>query len=188
MFISLSKNSKITWTPACEVAFVQLKTILSSFKSDSEENGILALPNFEHPFILETDASNIGVGAVLSQKIDSVTRPIGYYSKPLSTAQRNYAVIERKLYAIVVSIEHFSLLFSIEQLFTNQLDSLRLSWFMVESLSYRQISYYHQNYVLFPSRSLKEISGKMERPVCSHRYPKWSQLCFETSFRGAEES
>ena len=109
LFKSISKNSKISWTPACEDAFVQLKTILSSFKSDSEENGILALPNFEHPFILETDASNIGVGAVLSQKIDSVTRPIGYYSKPLSTAQRNYAVIERELYALVVSIEHFKI-------------------------------------------------------------------------------
>ena len=85
---------------------LHLKFILSSFKSESEPSGFLALPDFEHPFILETDASNIGVGAVLSQVINSVKRPIGYYSKSLSIAERKYAVIERELYAIVLGVEH----------------------------------------------------------------------------------
>ena len=62
----------------------------------------LALPNFEAPFTLYTDASKIAVGELLIQ-LDSagVERPISFCSKKLSSPQRNYFTFERECLAVV---------------------------------------------------------------------------------------
>ncbi|KAG1937129.1 retrotransposable element [Pimephales promelas] len=73
------------WTPACDVAFEELKRALV-------ESVVLAHPNFERPFILCTDASLDGLGAVLSQvpSGEDKARPIAFASKSLSRSQANY--------------------------------------------------------------------------------------------------
>ncbi|GBN99011.1 Retrovirus-related Pol polyprotein from transposon 297 [Araneus ventricosus] len=58
-------------------------------------------------FILDTDASNEGIGAVLSQKIGNEECVIAYFSKSLGKPERNYCVTLEELLAIVKSIEHF---------------------------------------------------------------------------------
>ena len=68
---------------------------------------VLSLPRFHLPFILETDASNFGVGGVLSQLINNEIHPIAYFSKHLSKTEKNYSTTERELLAIVLTIEHF---------------------------------------------------------------------------------
>ncbi|KAI5085205.1 interleukin-1 receptor accessory protein-like 1-A isoform X1, partial [Silurus meridionalis] len=72
-------------TPACEVALSALKTALLS-------NVVLAHPDFSRPFILATDASSEGLGAVLSQLRpgECKARPIAFASKSLSRAQARY--------------------------------------------------------------------------------------------------
>ena len=69
---------------------------------------MLALPNFNKPFYLSTDESNYGYGGVLEQQQDdSNFRPIAYFSKNFTAAQRNYATPEKELLALVMSIEYF---------------------------------------------------------------------------------
>lgn len=62
---------------------------------------ILALPNFDCAFVLECDASGIGIGAVLLQN----GKPIAYFSKKLKNAQLNYPTYDKELYALVRALE-----------------------------------------------------------------------------------
>ena len=75
----LTKNSphKIVWTDTCEQAFTKLKELLFS-------TPILMSPDFESPFVLQTEASEQGVGAVLSQQDDNGDEhPVAYWSRKL---------------------------------------------------------------------------------------------------------
>ena len=59
-------------------------------------------------FILQTDASDVGVGAVLSQlDNDGKECPLAFASKSLSPRERNYSVTEKEAYAIVYAVWHF---------------------------------------------------------------------------------
>lgn len=58
---------------------------------------VLAYPDFDHPFILHTDASQKGLGAVLYQKQDNKMRVIGYGSRTLTPAEQNYHLHSGKL-------------------------------------------------------------------------------------------
>lgn len=95
------KNLLFRWTTDCEHAFSILKNALTT-------SPILTYPNMEKEFILDTDASGTGVGAVLSQISDSgVECVIAYFSKALSKTERQYCVTRRELLAIVLAVKHF---------------------------------------------------------------------------------
>ncbi|GFQ66183.1 transposon Tf2-11 polyprotein [Trichonephila clavata] len=66
---------------------------------------ILFAPDFSKDFILQTDASDIGAGVVLSQRINGVEHPILYLSKKISKAERNFFTIERELAAIIFGLK-----------------------------------------------------------------------------------
>lgn len=70
------------WTPECEESFNALKSRLVS-------TPVLAYADFSRPFILETDASYSGLGAVLSQETDGCVRPVAYASRGLRPTERN---------------------------------------------------------------------------------------------------
>jgi len=59
------------------------------------------------PCILDTDASDVAVGAVLSQVINGVERPIAFFSKVLGDTEKNYCPTRRELLAVVLSLQHF---------------------------------------------------------------------------------
>ena len=94
------KNHKYDWNVDCQTAFDSLKAKLC-------EAPILAYPNFEYDFILDTDASNFGIGAVISQKIDEKEHVIAYASRSLSKPERRYCVTRRELLAVVHFVKHF---------------------------------------------------------------------------------
>ena len=95
------KGAEFKWTGEFETAFRTLKEKLTSAP-------VLAYPSFEKPFILETDASVNGVGAMLSQlQEDGLVHPIAYASRSLMTGERNYAVTELETLAVVWAITHF---------------------------------------------------------------------------------
>jgi hypothetical protein len=58
-------------------------------------------PDFSKKFILQTDASGKGMGAVLEQEFDDGRHPILFISKKLSGAECNYAVVEKECFAVV---------------------------------------------------------------------------------------
>lgn len=64
---------------------------------------ILQYPDFNKPFTLTTDASDIAIGSVLSQN----AKPVAFYSRTLNSAERNYSTIEKELLAIVASTKFF---------------------------------------------------------------------------------
>ncbi|KAJ8346946.1 hypothetical protein SKAU_G00283470 [Synaphobranchus kaupii] len=70
-------------------------------------NVVLAYPDAQRPFIVDTDASNTGVGAVLSQEDEDGERVVTYYSRALGKAERNYCVTRRELLAVVRALHHF---------------------------------------------------------------------------------
>lgn len=89
------------WTPDCQRAFEGLLNDISSATS---------LVHFDNrlPLVLATDASNHGIGAVLSHRYpDHSERPIAHASKTLTAAERNYSQIEKEALAIVYGIKKF---------------------------------------------------------------------------------
>ena len=95
------KNTTFKWSKECEQAFNTLKTYLTSAP-------VLALPDWLRPFVLDTDASDVGIGAVLSQiHQDGTEHVICYASRTLSKPERNYCVTRKELLAVVTFLKHF---------------------------------------------------------------------------------
>ena len=65
-------------------------------------------PKFDREFLLQTDAWDIGLGAILSQLDDNgVERPISYVSKILSGRERKYCTTEKEAFAVIFGIRTF---------------------------------------------------------------------------------
>jgi hypothetical protein len=95
------KDTEWTWEARHQKAFEELKTRVTT-------EPVLAHPILTDPFELEVDTSGFAMGAVLLQKKeDGKKHPIAYYSKTLSTAERNYDVYNLKLLAIVNALDHW---------------------------------------------------------------------------------
>jgi hypothetical protein len=88
------------WTSEAQAAFEKLQVALCAAP-------ILAYPKPGEEFIVDTDASDCGIGGVLSQVHDGHERVIAYYSKTLNKAERHYCVTHRELLAIARTLEHF---------------------------------------------------------------------------------
>ena len=58
-------------------------------------DNVLALPDFDIPFILETDASDNCIGAALMQKIEDKELPIAFLSRSMNAAEKNYATSQK---------------------------------------------------------------------------------------------
>ena len=113
---------KFSWGEECQNAFDELKRVLSF-------SPMLSFPREEEKFILDTDASNIGIGAVLSQKQDGKERVIAYFSRVLNKAERNYCVTRRELLAIVEAIKAFRH-YLLGQKFLIRTDHVSLRWLL----------------------------------------------------------
>lgn len=97
----LKKGSKIDITnPNYISCFEKCKTLLIN-------DPILQYPDFSKDFILTTDASNLAIGAVLSQGQIGTDKPIAYASRTLNTSEINYSTIEKELLAIVWATKYF---------------------------------------------------------------------------------
>lgn len=68
---------------------------------------VLRLPDFDQPFIVQTDASDTGIGAILLQEHEGVKMPIAYASRKLSSAEKNYSVIERECLALIWALQKY---------------------------------------------------------------------------------
>lgn len=96
----LKKNAQFQWTSECETAFQKLREYLMS-------PTILQYPDFLKEFILTTDASDVGCGAVLSQRFENNDLPIAFASKTFTQGEKNKPVILKELTAIHWAIKYF---------------------------------------------------------------------------------
>ena len=96
----LRKNVPFQWKEAQRSSFETLKKCLVG-------PTVLAYPDPKISFVLDTDASDCGIGGVLSQVQDGVERVVAYGSRSLSAAEKNYCTTRKELLAIVWFMEHF---------------------------------------------------------------------------------
>ncbi|XP_066460899.1 zinc finger protein 850-like [Eleutherodactylus coqui] len=91
-------STMIKWNDEAEQAFRKLKTALC-------REPVLITTDFSKTFVVQTVASDVGVGAVVSQAVRGEEHPATYLSRKLTPAERNYSIVERECLAIKWSLE-----------------------------------------------------------------------------------
>ncbi|KAK7091878.1 hypothetical protein V1264_009500 [Littorina saxatilis] len=94
--------NRILWGPAQEKAYQTVRDLMS-------RDPVLRLPDTAKEFILRTDASDEGIGAMLMQEHGGKPFPVSYASKKLSGSEKNYSTMEKECLAIVWGIKKFEL-------------------------------------------------------------------------------
>lgn len=94
------KDITFNWTTDCQDAFQKIKELLTGPE-------IMSFPIMEGEFVLDTDASNYSIGAVLSQVQDGQEKVIAYASSALNKAEINYCVTDKELLAVRYFVEYF---------------------------------------------------------------------------------
>lgn len=98
LFNLLKKGVPFIWTSNTDTAFQLLKQHLTSAP-------VLALPDFQEQFVVETDASDKGIRAVLQQK----GHPIAFMSKTLSPRYQGLSTYEKEFLAVIVAVDQWHL-------------------------------------------------------------------------------
>ena len=97
----LRKGTNWQWLEEQQIAFEKAKELLQSAE-------LLVHFDPKKELILASDASDYGVGAVLSHKMeDGSERPVGYVSRSLNDAERNYSTLEKEALAIIFGVKKF---------------------------------------------------------------------------------
>ncbi len=97
---SLKAPLQIVWTEEMTACFRKLKSLLCSAC-------VLIIPAPDDTFILHTDASGVGIGGCLHVKRSERELPVGFFSRQLKAAERNYSVTELEGLAIIASLQYF---------------------------------------------------------------------------------
>jgi len=92
----LTKKGAFSWSKEAHAAYEKLKYVMSS-------NPLLAIPDFSLPFIIDYDASGIGVGCILMHK----GCPIAFESRKLTPIERTFSVYEKEMLAIMYALTKF---------------------------------------------------------------------------------
>jgi len=114
------KDVAFQWSSEVQSAFEMLKEALTS-------PPILAIPNDSDEFILDTDASEKSIGAVLSQVQDGVERVISYAGKTLNKREINYCITRKELLTVVFALKHFKQ-YLLGRHFKVRMDHAPLTW------------------------------------------------------------
>lgn len=116
----LKKNHSWQWGDPQKQAFEAVKLCLVTPLT-------LSCPDFELPFVLQTDASSVGLGAVLTQKVGDAEHVIAFASRALSDAEKKYSTTEQECLAVVWAIKKFRLYLEGYK-FTVVIDHSSLRW------------------------------------------------------------
>lgn len=84
-------------------------------------------PDFSRPFLLQTDASEMGIGVILAQEVNSHERPVLFISRKLQPPERNYPTVEKEALAVRWAVGSLQYYLS-NNLFTLVVDHASLLW------------------------------------------------------------
>ena len=116
------QDSEIIWSEECDKAFEEMKDKLTTAP-------VLAYPDYSKEFILSTDASSVGLGAVLSQyDSEGKEHPVAFASRTLNNAEINYSTTKRECLALIWAVQHFHPYLYSQKDFTIITDHHSLSW------------------------------------------------------------
>ena len=148
----LSSRTPIDWTREHQVTLERLVDMLTS-------PPVLAYPDFKLPFVLHTDASEQGLGAILYQQQDGKLRAIGYGSRTLTPAERNY------------------------KLHSGKLEFLALKWAVCEK--FRDYLYYAPHFTIYTDNNpLTYIMSTAKLNAVGHRWVgELSDFRFDIKYR-----
>jgi len=93
----MRKKVHFSWSQEAQQAFDRLKKAIMEITS-------LSCPIPYLPCILDTDASDVAIGTVLSQKVDDEKRPIAFFSRVMNPAQKQYCTTRRELLAVISAL------------------------------------------------------------------------------------
>ena len=128
VYVAICKESRWIWESQQERAFAEAKNML-------EADSVLVHFDPAMPLILACDASDYGLGAVLSHQDDNGERPIVYISHTLNPAEKKYSQLEKEALAIVFAVKKFhQYLYGVH--FTIQSDHQPLSFLFNEHKSW----------------------------------------------------
>ncbi|RXN24948.1 hypothetical protein ROHU_005997 [Labeo rohita] len=116
----LTKKSPFFWTNECEEAFNSLKDLLC-------QEPVLQSPNFSKRFIVQVDASDVGLGAVLVQGKGDEERPVLFLSRKLFERERKYSTFEKEGLAIKWAVDSLRY-YLLGREFTLRTDHRALKW------------------------------------------------------------
>jgi len=122
LFNLLKGDQDFVWTISQQEAFDDLKQVLISPE-------IMSIPRDEGLFILDTDASGEGIGAVLQQEQDGQVKVIAYGSRTLNKAEKNYCVTDKELLALRYFVEYYRH-YLLGRKFLVRTDHQALKWLM----------------------------------------------------------
>lgn len=93
-------KQEFCWSQQADQAFTTLKNHLCS-------SPVLTVPDFSLPFTIYTDASDVGLGAVLTQQKENCEHVIAYASRALTAPEKNYSTTEKECLAIVWAVNYW---------------------------------------------------------------------------------
>ena len=96
----LKKNKRFEWGDSQQLAFERLRRALTEYPC-------LGTIRRTGRLILDTDASDFAIGAVLSQEQDGVERVLGYFSRALNDTQTRYCTTKKELFAVKSALENW---------------------------------------------------------------------------------
>ena len=178
LYALTSKAVKFTWNEEHEEAFQLLKMRLL-------QAPILSFPNFSYPFVIDTDASETALGAVLSQVIGGEERPVAFESRVLTKTEVNYATTKREALGIVQAMQWFRPYIYGTQCIVGT-DHASLQWLFrqnADGLTFRMIQKmqeYDYRIVHRPGEKHNNADGLSRRP---NEKPEW-KLGEEEELRG----
>ncbi|GBG76634.1 hypothetical protein CBR_g22850 [Chara braunii] len=114
------------WTDECEAAFRHLKHALTHYE-------VLKRPDPDKPFIVTTDASQYGIGAVLAQQEGPKLRPVEYMSKKMLSQKLAKSTYEKELYAVYKALTHWRH-YLVGRFFILRTDHQTLKWMRTQSV------------------------------------------------------
>ncbi|GBM30906.1 Transposon Tf2-11 polyprotein [Araneus ventricosus] len=176
-------KTPLNWTDESDQAF-------QNCINDLKEATHLTHPNSNAAIILMTDASDRAIGGCIQQREGDSWKPLGFFSRKLSTAEQKYSAYDRELLAIFASIKYFRYLLEGTK-FTILTDHKPITYAFsqkIEKLSPRQIN--HLNFIAQFTVDIKHITGKdnvvadaLSRIESMSTYP----LSYEDIARGQQD-
>jgi hypothetical protein len=172
----LLKKKGFVWTEQATAAFLALKEAMVS-------TPVLQLPNFQKQFVIETDACDLGIGAVLMQD----QHPVAFLSKPLSATHQQLSIYEKEFLALLMAVErwrpylqrgefliktdHHSLCYLEDQTLQSPLQGKAMSRLM--GLQFKIT--YRKGAENIAADSLSRVGHLMAIQACSKVQPVWIQ-------------